>query len=335
MEMKTKHSVPICVIAILFLNYFGVNGQIGMAINSTGAIANPSAMLDVASNSQGILVPRMLSGQRAAISSPATGLLVYQIDGTEGFYFNSCTPTAPNWVMLGLAVANTSGNILSGLKVVNNPVTPNTKTDITINATGTITNDATILGANGLDAGSLAANTWYYFYLISNGTIVTLSSTSATSPTLPAGYTKVAYIGSRLTDGTSHFYRINQFGNRCRYVVGSNPTGVPALATGSTSGWSSVNTVGTCSPVASAIYITAIAGNVWSYVTTAVAPNTTYDYPNTNNGLPPPPIKLQTSSYGPGGNVSADIYFETANTIYYYGSSYTSGIFCSGWTENL
>jgi hypothetical protein len=74
---------------------------------------------------------------------------------------------------------------------------------------------------------------------------------------------------------------------------------------------------------------------VFNFVTTAVAPNSAYDYANTNIGLPPPPIKIQTSSYGPGGNVSADIYFEIADTIYYYGASGTSGVFCAGWTENL
>ncbi len=59
----------------------------GMAVNSSGAAADNSAMLDVAATSQGILLPRMTSSQRTAISSPAAGLLVYQTDGTIGFYF--------------------------------------------------------------------------------------------------------------------------------------------------------------------------------------------------------------------------------------------------------
>ena len=45
-----------------------------------------SAILEVSSTSQGFLFPRMTESQRGAISSPATGLLVYQTDGDEGVY---------------------------------------------------------------------------------------------------------------------------------------------------------------------------------------------------------------------------------------------------------
>jgi hypothetical protein len=50
---------------------------------------NASAALDVQSTTQGMLVPRMTSAQRTAIAggNPPAGLLVYQTDGTAGFYF--------------------------------------------------------------------------------------------------------------------------------------------------------------------------------------------------------------------------------------------------------
>ncbi|WP_034260749.1 tail fiber domain-containing protein [Altibacter lentus] len=48
---------------------------------------NASAALDITSTTTGVLVPRMTEAQRTAISSPATGLLVYQIDNTAGFWF--------------------------------------------------------------------------------------------------------------------------------------------------------------------------------------------------------------------------------------------------------
>lgn len=51
---------------------------------TTGA---PSAVLDVKSNTKGFLAPRMTAAQRAAIANPVEGLLVYQTDGTRGFYF--------------------------------------------------------------------------------------------------------------------------------------------------------------------------------------------------------------------------------------------------------
>jgi len=52
---------------------------------------NASSMLDVKSTLKGFLAPRMLASQRAAISSPAAGLLVYQTDGTSGFYYYNGT----------------------------------------------------------------------------------------------------------------------------------------------------------------------------------------------------------------------------------------------------
>jgi trimeric autotransporter adhesin len=66
-----------------------------IAINSTGAAPNSSAMLDVQSSTKGMLVPRMTTAQRKAIASPATGLLVF--DNTTGsFWFKS----ASRWVEL-------------------------------------------------------------------------------------------------------------------------------------------------------------------------------------------------------------------------------------------
>ncbi len=46
-----------------------------------------SAKLDVSSTSKGFLPPRMTSLQRTGISSPASGLMVYQTDGTAGLYY--------------------------------------------------------------------------------------------------------------------------------------------------------------------------------------------------------------------------------------------------------
>jgi hypothetical protein len=45
-----------------------------------------SAVLEVASTSKGFLFPRMTESNRTGISSPATGLMVYQTDGDEGVY---------------------------------------------------------------------------------------------------------------------------------------------------------------------------------------------------------------------------------------------------------
>jgi hypothetical protein len=57
--------------------------QVGIGTNTPAA----SAQLEVNSTTKGFLPPRMLASERAAIGSPAAGLMVYQTDGTKGLYY--------------------------------------------------------------------------------------------------------------------------------------------------------------------------------------------------------------------------------------------------------
>ena len=59
-----------------------------------------SAVLDISSTTKGLLIPRMTIAQRTAIGSPATGLQVYQTDGTKGFYYYDGNA----WTQLGSAL---------------------------------------------------------------------------------------------------------------------------------------------------------------------------------------------------------------------------------------
>jgi hypothetical protein len=82
-----------------------------VAINSTGAAGAASAMLDVSSTTQGMLVPRMTTAQRTAIAAPATGLYVYDTTTGTFWYFNGTV-----WVEM-LATVNgwrLNGNTLTG-----------------------------------------------------------------------------------------------------------------------------------------------------------------------------------------------------------------------------
>lgn len=56
-----------------------------------------SAALDITSTTGGVLVPRMTETQRDAITSAATGLMIYQTDGTAGFYYYN----GSSWSELG------------------------------------------------------------------------------------------------------------------------------------------------------------------------------------------------------------------------------------------
>lgn len=46
-----------------------------------------SALLDLSSNTKGLLIPRMTLSQRGNITNPATGLMIYQTDFLAGFYY--------------------------------------------------------------------------------------------------------------------------------------------------------------------------------------------------------------------------------------------------------
>lgn len=72
----------------LFLLGIGNNSKSqSLGINNTGAAGDASSILDLSSSSKGLLIPRMLETERTAIGSPAIGLMVYQTNGTSGFYY--------------------------------------------------------------------------------------------------------------------------------------------------------------------------------------------------------------------------------------------------------
>lgn len=79
-------------------------------------------------------------------------------------------------------------------------------------STVSVTVDLDTAGTNGLDTGSIAANTGYFLYVIYNGsTVAGLASTSATAPTMPSGYTYKALVGWCTTDGTATPFNIGEF----------------------------------------------------------------------------------------------------------------------------
>ena len=61
------------------------NNGAGIGIGTVSP--NASAALEVNSTTKGFLLPTMTQTQRNAISTPATGLLIYQSDNTPGFYY--------------------------------------------------------------------------------------------------------------------------------------------------------------------------------------------------------------------------------------------------------
>ncbi len=88
--MKIITYILISIILVLVQQLFAQN----IGVNSTGAIPHTSAILDVdasPTNNKGFLMPRLTTTQRLAITSPADGLQVYDINLKDYYYFNTTT----------------------------------------------------------------------------------------------------------------------------------------------------------------------------------------------------------------------------------------------------
>ena len=113
-----------------------------------------SAILDLTSTSKGLLAPRMTQSERDAISSPATGLLIYQTNSTPGFYVYDGSA----WIKIlntGDATdTNTTYSLsFSGTELTFSPSTGSATTiDISSIDTDTVTTNATKLQMNPVSA---------------------------------------------------------------------------------------------------------------------------------------------------------------------------------------
>lgn len=233
---------------------------------------------------------------------------------------------------------------VNGLTITNNTGTPTTQLDIATtgrsileNTSGatisvgaqTLTLNAATTGANGLDTGALANNTWYYVYLISNGTTTaSLLSTSATTPTMPTGYVYKYRIGAQRTGGAATFNRVVQKGNRAQYIptAGSVTPNWPIMDS-SKAGWTSV-TVSTFVPT-TAVSIRGMAGNGGSGATAQV---------DVNNVSSTACANASTPSYGcsriGATNSEQYVYYDivlSGTTIFWGGSVLTA----HGWTDSV
>ncbi len=101
------------------------NGAIGIGTTAPAA----TAMLDLTSTTKGFLLPRMTTVQRDAISSPVTGLQIYNTTNNTNDYFNGTSWTTSSGVSGGGAITGSSGavNISAG----------GTNQNITLAASGT------------------------------------------------------------------------------------------------------------------------------------------------------------------------------------------------------
>lgn len=106
-------------------------------------------------------------------------------------------------------------------------------------------------GLNGLDTGAEANATWYYLWVVgkSDGSVGAVFSTSATSPTMPAGYTHKGRVGAIYNDGSGDLY---QFYQRGRHVMQGR---LSVLAAGTSTSYATVSLATAVPPIATAVTI--------------------------------------------------------------------------------
>lgn len=202
----------------------------------------------------------------------------------------------------------------------------------TLACSGTVNLGTT--GANALDSGVIAINTWYAIWCIakSDGTVATLASTSFTSPSMPSGYTYKARIGAvRTISGSATLYGTWQFGRRAQYVVGLAQTTTAVNLIGNSSGsttlptWTAVSINNYAPTTASAVFVSAWCTGAGRVI---VAPNSSYGaYTSTTN---PPPI-MATSNVA----VLSQLLLESTNIYYASDGGVNSGLFINGWEDGL
>ena len=255
-------------------NAAGTQANTGDVVSGTNYMCAYFASLN--SGAGGFIIINSLTNLGAAVSQPIQAGFKNLVltNTTSSTPASQITPTAD-----AVVVQNNSG---STIRILNY-------------APGVTSTAAT--GANGLDSGSVAPSTWYYFYAIYNASSATaagLLSKSATSPTLPSGYTYSALLGAFLTDGSSNLLWILQKGRRAQYVLGTNPT-ASLLVSHATAGTYS-STSPTLASISIAAYVPPIATSAYFMATTC--------YNNATNAaiLLAPNVNWGGSNNGPAGS---------------------------------
>lgn len=136
-----SHFKTLLGLLLVTSSLYAQNG--GTLINANGLLptTNSPAVLEVASTTKGLLIPRMTSTQRNGIASPALGLLVYQTNSPVGLW----SYNGSSWEQIGAGSGSGSSWGLVG----------NTGTNPVSNFIGTTDNQALRFRVNNIQSGEI------------------------------------------------------------------------------------------------------------------------------------------------------------------------------------
>jgi len=232
---------------------YATTQQFTAKISATNTTTTPYLQISGIANPTTTAVIKKLSATKTEIAVSIGDLVA------NGIYTFQRNSTNDAWILLTPNIATTTNQ---GVSYLNNPITiannstnPNTQMDIgagivnydngsgqllcqaitkTLQSSGSWTPGT---NQNGLDTGARANSTWYQIFEIvknSDNTSDILYSTSRTSPTIPIGYTLVAWIGAKRTDASGNIdsrYLIlrTRFGQIARFQTGLTASGTTTI----------------------------------------------------------------------------------------------------------
>lgn len=209
------------LIVLFFINLTSLLQAQGVLINETGGNPDPSAVLEIESTNKGLLIPRMNSSQRLSISAPVEGLMVYQTDGTKGFYFHN----GSDW------------DTLAGSQVITNIQNISNITNIT-NSNIAVIRD---IKGSGIDGGTFNSGAWRVRDLNDLSGDQSFISLSSNEFTLDTGiYVVTAIAPARAVD--QHQIRLYNVSSSTVEAVGTAVTSNAASSTSDLSAILEVNT---------------------------------------------------------------------------------------------
>lgn len=183
--------------SLLLISAAFISKAQSVAINSTGSAADASAMLDVTSTSKGLLLPRMTVAQRNAISSPATGLMIYQTNGGAGMYLYTGSEWKNMSPVVDLVVTKTNSHTLP---IGGSSVTPDDLVFNTVVTTPSLSNGTTNASYN-TSTGEYTVGV-SGFYNITAVTVQTSATIAGVPPTILVNGNSVIY-GVPLQNGNN------------------------------------------------------------------------------------------------------------------------------------
>jgi hypothetical protein len=154
-------SIVVLSIISFLLPLTGLHAQ-SVGVNFNGAAPNSAAAFDIdvtalSNPKKGMLIPRMTSAERLLITltAPAQGLIVYQTDLVQGFYYNTSLTTTPTWVYLspggGGSVNGTAGQVAffnGATSITSNASLTYNSADGSLTELGTASGGVGIFGSN-------------------------------------------------------------------------------------------------------------------------------------------------------------------------------------------